>query len=98
MDETTQVIHSLPAYIRVTGSYARGEQTPNSDIDFYVPERRWEHFKKWAEQNMKGTPTSPIMGALTWREPMMLEFSDLFDNQNLVVKERTVFGRTFKTW
>lgn len=97
MEELKQLLHKLPPYVKLTGSYARGEQTEQSDLDFYVPERYWNHFKKWSQENMKGEPSSPIMGALTWYEPMMMEFSDLFDKQKGIEKEVTILGRTFKT-
>lgn len=92
------LVASLPKYVRVTGSYARGEQTKDSDIDFYVPERYWQSFKKWSQENMIGTPSSCTVGALTWYEPMMMEFADCFLKQNCKNKEVLVFGRVFKTW
>jgi predicted nucleotidyltransferase len=98
MDETTLIIQKLPTYVRITGSYARGEQTSNSDLDFYVPEKKWQHFKAWAKENIDGTPSSCIVGHLTWYEPMMMEFADCFSRQKNLAKEITVFGRTFKTW
>lgn len=95
---TEELIHKLPPYVRVTGSYARNKQTEHSDIDFYVPERHWDNFRKWSEENMEGMPSSPTMGALTWHEPMMVEFSDLFVKQSGIEKTVILFGRTFKTW
>jgi hypothetical protein len=93
-----ETIKKLPSYVRITGSYARQEQTAQSDLDFYVPERYWSHFKKWAEKNMEGKPSSPMVGALTWYIPTMMEFSDLFMKQNCKEKSIVLYGRTFKTW
>lgn len=94
----TETLWTLPRYVRVTGSYARGEETDDSDIDFYVPEGKWEHFKKWAITHLGDGYTSCAPMSLTWREPFMLEFSVLFRRQKGVVKERNLNGRTFKTW
>jgi len=96
--EIIKTVWSLPSYVKITGSYARGEQTPESDLDFYVPERKWKHFKEWAKENMVGNPSSCIVGHLTWYEPMMMEFADCFIKQKGIPKEVEVFNRTFKTW
>lgn len=93
-----EILSSLPSYIHITGSYARGEETGDSDLDFYVPTHRWESFKKWSEININGNPSSCTMGALTWYEPMMMEFSHLFERQENIPKEVLILNRTFKTW
>jgi len=96
-----EIIQNLPPYVRLTGSYARGDATWDSDYDFWLPERYWESFKKWSQKNIPNTPTSCFPFTLTWKFGSMhrdqIEFSVIFQVQEEKLDEVILFGRSFKT-
>lgn len=96
-----EIIRKLPKYVRVTGSHARGGATIFSDYDFFVPEKKWGSFKKWASGAFSMQPTSCAPMTLTWNlgdnHNEQLEFSVLFDKQPTRLQEVELFDRTFKT-
>lgn len=84
---------------RVTGSWARGEETEASDYDFYVPYAQWKRFLELAPPGWE----SCIVGHVAWRFGGMhgdlVEASALFKNQRHErLPERHVLGRTWRTW
>lgn len=91
--------------IKVTGSYADGTQTVNSDIDFYVKEDKPDHhgirnidkiIKIIEDAGIKWS--SCITGHIsTLGIRPMLEFSDLFDHRKDRLKSVIIEGIEFNT-
>ena len=81
---------------RISGSYARGEETPMSDYDFYIPENKWDKLVKDVPKNFD----SCICGHIAWRSTDigMIEASMMFDKQKTDIKVRDIQGIEFKTW
>lgn len=80
-----KIISSLPGYCRLSGSRALGKENENSDWDFYVPECRWEEFKRWAVKNISPDYDSVMVGQIAYYvnsfdHNCLIEFSYLFPN------------------
>jgi predicted nucleotidyltransferase len=113
MIDMKQLLEDLRAtkVVRVTGSYADGTQSPDSDIDFYVKPDDPE--APYASRNMKRVTEvlewygvaweSTITGYIFTHEsenqlPIQLEFSDLFDPREGKLPSVTVYGVEFGTY
>lgn len=86
-----QIFDMLPDYVRLSGSRAKGTATDKSDYDFYVPERHWQSFMKWARENIGNDFNSCITGHISYRlsyDPQdLLEFSWLFPRSTKKVSD-----------
>lgn len=78
---------------RLTGSWARGEETPLSDLDFWVPQRSWRRFVWEAPPGWE----SVAPGHVGWRLPLhvglpdvQIDVSTLFRAQRRRLPEREV--------
>lgn len=78
------LIQRLPKYARLSGSRAYGNETENSDWDFYIPESKWTEFRKWCLENI-GMFESNITGHIFYYigervHSNLIEFSYMFPN------------------
>lgn len=79
------VICILPEYVKLSGSRADGTHTDSSDWDFYVPERKWDEFRRWCLDNL-GMFESNITGHIFYycgdrTHANLIEFSYMFPNK-----------------
>ena len=89
------IFQKLPGYLVLSGSRGFGTPNENSDYDFYVPENKWEMFKKWffnfATENGL-VVDSCVVGHLSFRlgdkGPELFEFSYLFPKNKKEYEER----------
>jgi len=80
---------------RLTGSWARGEETEFSDYDFYVSGRQWKAFVLNAPSGW----VSQIVGHIAWRYgDIQIEASRHFKRQRTALTEHIALGKTWKTW
>lgn len=87
-----KIIASLPSYCELSGSRAIGKENPDSDYDFYVPEEKWEKFKKWAKSHISANYTSVVTGQIAYyvnsvEHMNLIEFSYLFPRKEEMLKE-----------
>ena len=99
--------------VRITGSYADGTQTSNSDIDFYIKpdhpdykirgdKRNIEKIKEILDE-FKVSVESNMVGywfthTVKNNIPLNLEFSDLFRPRERKLKDVIIKGIRFKTY
>lgn len=99
--------------VKVTGSYADGTQTENSDIDFYVKPDSPDYKYAGKERNIvkvkrildkyKVKMESNMVGYWYSHKsenniPIQIEFSDLFEKRKNRLKEVNLLGVIFKTY
>ena len=94
-----EIIKSLPAYCKLSGSRALGLENTNSDWDFYVPENKWEEFKNWAIKNISPNFTSVCTGQIAYyinkiEHNCLIEFSYLFPSMNKYIIKNNPLGGT----
>lgn len=98
-ETTLAILNALTKYkARVTGSWARGDMTEDSDFDFYIRESDWRDFVKDAPKGWE----SCIVGHIAWQQPDigLIEASCIFKNQRKERQVETVelFNRVWRTW
>jgi predicted nucleotidyltransferase len=86
---------------KVTGSYARGEQTEMSDLDIFIPETKWDSARRAIQAS--GLPFySTAIGQLCLDKetPIKVEVSWRFARQAKVLKldKVTIFDICFNTY
>ena len=80
---------------RITGSYARGEETVDSDFDFYITESQWRKLLNALPKNFE----SVIVGHVGFRTELgLIDISIHFRKQKEKLETRELFGLEFKTW
>ena len=101
-EDVLRILHQCKA--RLTGSYARREESDYSDLDFYLPEQSWSKFIGLAKAQLPAFE-SCIVGHVAWYTypAGLVEVSYIFRRQKLVDKERwLVIGDgpayTWQTW
>ena len=99
MKTTREILQFLLKHrCKVTGSYARGEQTGESDLDIYVPEKEWIEVREVLLA--EGFRTSAIGQFHNFLHEPRLEISWRFYKQPAKIRLPLVVvaGVTFKTW
>lgn len=101
MNPLARLLQDLkPLGARVTGSYAHGaEELGRSDLDIYVPEKRWEEAKAALKASGLCLGSSAIGQLYCDHCTPALEVSWRFKRQKAVLLDRvTVCDVEMKTW
>ncbi|HKQ38905.1 MAG TPA: nucleotidyltransferase domain-containing protein [Verrucomicrobiae bacterium] len=81
---------------KITGSYARGEESWHSDLDVYVPETQWAKAERLMLNSGLGFRSTLYL--LQHDTPIRLEVSPLFYRQTKPLKGSVeIFGVNFQT-
>lgn len=83
---------------KLTGSYARGEQKEISDLDIYIPEKKWGVAKKILLNSGHKIDSTAIGQLCSSDFTPFLEVSWRFKRQKTKLKKVSLFNIDWKTW
>jgi hypothetical protein len=83
---------------KVTGSYARGEQTRESDLDIYVPEKEWAEVREVLRAEGFGTTAIGQWNSFLHKPRLEVSWRFFKQPKKIRLPLVTVAGVTFKTW
>ena len=96
MTTLADILTQLKAHgAKIAGSYARGEQRPDSDLDVFIPEKNWAEVRKVL---IGAKFESTAIGQFcSFDFTPKLEVSWRFNRQQNKLPQVTIAGVTFKT-
>ena len=89
-----EILFWVPDFCSLSGSRAFGKPTENSDWDFYVPEKKWDEFKKrfykmFENSGLEWGSSCPmhLYVRTSCKHKDLFEFSSLFPKNQLEYQE-----------